>query len=140
VNLNQILLSLKKNLIIPDWFQKNNAGLSKGIQKITMSPKREDWIELYKNLFQTNRILTIRYGWNSGIQKTGEANSQFGKSIERNYEDWYAPKADKPVQSAHVVQRISTSRTKKKDKPILFVVIDNLRYDQWKTFESVVGN
>jgi hypothetical protein len=28
----------------------------------------------------------------------------------------------------------------KKDKPILFVVIDNLRYDQWKAFESVVNN
>ncbi|MDD5150501.1 MAG: PglZ domain-containing protein, partial [Flavobacterium sp.] len=26
------------------------------------------------------------------------------------------------------------------DLPILFVVIDNLRYDQWKVFESVVGN
>jgi hypothetical protein len=29
---------------------------------------------------------------------------------------------------------------KKKDKPILFVVIDNLRYDQWKFFESVVND
>jgi hypothetical protein len=29
---------------------------------------------------------------------------------------------------------------KKKDKPILFVVIDNLRYDQWKVFESVVND
>jgi hypothetical protein len=26
-----------------------------------------------------------------------EANSQFGKFIERNYEDWFEPKADKPV-------------------------------------------
>jgi hypothetical protein len=28
-----------------------------------------------------------------------EANSQFGKFIERNYEDWFEPKADKPVLS-----------------------------------------
>jgi hypothetical protein len=28
----------------------------------------------------------------------------------------------------------------KKKQPILFVVIDNLRYDQWKAFESVINN
>ena len=28
----------------------------------------------------------------------------------------------------------------KKDKPILFVVVDNLRYDQWKVMESTVNN
>ena len=28
----------------------------------------------------------------------------------------------------------------KKDKPVLFVVIDNLRYDQWKVIENVVAN
>jgi hypothetical protein len=28
-----------------------------------------------------------------------EANMQFGKFIEKNYEDWFLPKADKPIQS-----------------------------------------
>jgi hypothetical protein len=69
-----------------------------------------------------------------------EANSQFGKFIERNYEDWFAPKADKPIQSHTLFRELVVPEIVKKDKPILFVVIDNLRYDQWKVFESVVGN
>jgi hypothetical protein len=69
-----------------------------------------------------------------------EANSQFGKFIERNYEDWFAPKADKPVQSHTLFKELVVPEIVKKDKPILFVVIDNLRYDQWKTFESEVAN
>ncbi len=27
-----------------------------------------------------------------------------------------------------------------KDQPTLLVVIDNLRYDQWKAFEPIIGN
>jgi hypothetical protein len=71
-----------------------------------------------------------------GIQK--KANSQFGKFIERNYGGIGMLQKDKPVQS-HTLFKIGASRTQERT-PILFVVIDNLRYDQWKTFESVVGN
>jgi hypothetical protein len=74
--------------------------------------------------------LTIKV-WRNLVQK--QANSQFGKFIERKCEDWYAPKADKPVQSQHVIQRISAPELR--TSFILFVVIDNLRYDQWKTLK-----
>jgi hypothetical protein len=81
-------------------------------------------------------------------QKT-EANVQFGKFIERNYEDWFASpihqgsgqqKADKPILSHEIFGELVAPEIRKKDKPILFIVIDNLRYDQWKAFESVVNN
>jgi hypothetical protein len=62
-----------------------------------------------------------------------EANSQFGKFIERNYEDWFYQKQTNCAIS-YFIQRISRSWNRKKDKPILFVVIDNLRYVEnlWK--------
>ena len=69
-----------------------------------------------------------------------EANTQFGKFIERNYEDWFEPKADKPILSHTLFRELVVPELVKKDKPVLFVVIDNLRYDQWKVFESVVNN
>jgi hypothetical protein len=72
------------------------------------------------------------HDWRSWNLKSG-ANSQFGKFIERNYEDWFEPKADKPVLSHNLFKELTSEI--KKDKPILFVVIDNLRYDQWKVFE-----
>lgn len=68
------------------------------------------------------------------------SNVQFGKFIERNYEDWLQPKADKPILSHEIFGELVAPEIRKKDKPILFVVIDNLRYDQWKAFESVVNN
>ncbi len=69
-----------------------------------------------------------------------EANSQFGKFIERNYEDWFDPKEDdKPVLSHNLFRELVMPELQKK-QPVLFVVIDNLRYDQWRAFESVVAN
>ena len=79
-----------------------------------------------------------------------EANSQFGKFIERNYEDWFSPKADKPIQSHTLFRELVVPELVKKDtrggaelskaKPVLFIVIDNLRYDQWKAMESTINN
>ena len=148
VNPNQILLSLKKNLDHSRLIsQKTTLDYQKEFRKITMEMAMvnsyEDWIELYKKLiFWELELENIDDQSMIEIlesQKT-EANSQFGKFIERNYEDWFAPKADKPVQSHTLFKELVLPELKKKDKPILFVVIDNLRYDQWKTFESVVGN
>jgi hypothetical protein len=103
----------------------------------------EDWVELYKKLiFWELELENINDQSMIEILESqkAEANSQFGKFIERNYEDWFAPKADKPIQSHTLFRELVVPEIVKKDKPILFVVIDNLRYDQWKVFESVVGN
>jgi CheY-like chemotaxis protein len=148
VNPNQILLSLKKNLDHSRLVsQKTTLDYQKEFRKITMEMAMvnsyEDWIELYKKLiFWELELENINDQSMVEIlesQKT-EANSQFGKFIERNYEDWFAPKADKPVQSHTLFKELVVPEILKKDKPVLFVVIDNLRYDQWKAFENVVSN
>ncbi len=69
-----------------------------------------------------------------------EANNQFGKFIEKNYEKWFEEKADKPILSHKLFREYVVPEIVKKDKPILFVVIDILRDDQWSAFESVVNN
>nr|WP_315202546.1 bifunctional response regulator/alkaline phosphatase family protein [uncultured Flavobacterium sp.] len=148
VNPNQILLSLKKNLDHSRLIsQKTTLDYQKEFRKITMEMAMvnsyEDWVELYKKLIFWE--LELENIDDQGMieilesQKV-EANSQFGKFIERNYEDWFAPKADKPIQSHNLFKELVVPEILKKDKPVLFVVIDNLRYDQWKSFESVVGN
>ena len=148
VNPNQILLSLKKNLDHSRLIsEKTSLDYQKEFRKIAMDLSMvnsyEDWAELYKkliyweieleNIDDQNMINILE------SQKT-EANSQFGKFIERNYEDWFNPKADKPIQSHTLFRELVVPELVKKDKPVLFVVIDNLRYDQWKVFESVVNN
>lgn len=148
VNPNQILLSLKKNLDHSRLIsQKTTLDYQKEFRKISMEMAMvnsyEDWVELYKKLiFWELELENIDDQAMIEILESqkAEANSQFGKFIERNYEDWFAPKADKPIQSHTLFRELVVPEIVKKDKPILFVVIDNLRYDQWKVFESVVGN
>ncbi|MFM7017860.1 response regulator [Flavobacterium sp.] len=149
VNPNQILLSLKKNLDHSRLVtEKTTLDYQKEFRKIAMELAMvntyQDWIELYKKLIfweleleniEDSNLISILES-----QKV-EANSQFGKFIERNYEDWFAsPKADKPVQSHTLFRELVVPELVKKDKPVLFVVIDNLRYDQWKVMESTINN
>ena len=149
VNPNQILLSLKKNLDHSRLVsEKTTLDYQKEFRKIAMELAMvytyQDWIELYKKLIfweleleniEDSNLISILES-----QKV-EANSQFGKFIERNYEEWFAsPKADKPVQSHTLFRELVVPELVKKDKPVLFVVIDNLRYDQWKVMESTINN
>ncbi|OAZ05525.1 bifunctional response regulator/alkaline phosphatase family protein [Flavobacterium succinicans] len=148
VNPNQILLSLKKNLDHSRLIsQKTTLDYQKEFRKITLEMAMvntyEDWIELYKKLlFWELELENIDDQSMIEILESQkvEANSQFGKFIERNYEDWFAPKSNKPIQSHTLFKELVVPEILKKDKPVLFVVIDNLRYDQWKAFENVVAN
>ncbi len=148
VNPNQILLSLKKNLDHSRLVsEKTTLDYQKEFRKISMELSMvnsfEDWIELYKKLvFWELELENINDQSMVEILESQkvEANMQFGKFVERNYVNWFAPKAEKPVQSHTLFRELVVPEIVKKDKPILFVVIDNLRYDQWKSFESVVAN
>ncbi|MBF03176.1 MAG: two-component system response regulator [Flavobacterium sp.] len=148
VNPNQILLSLKKNLDHSRLVsEKTTLDYQKEFRKIAMDMAMvrsfEDWVELYKRLIYWE--MELENISDQGMveilesQKT-EANVQFGKFIERTYEDWFDENEDKPILSHKLFGELVAPEIRKKDKPILFIVIDNLRYDQWKAFESIVNN
>jgi len=156
VNPNQILLSIKKNLDHSRLIsEKTTLDYQKEFRKIavelSMVNSYEDWVELYKKLlFWELELENIEDQAMVEILESQkvEANVQFGKFIERNYEDWFsAPvgkskttEGQKPIQSHTLFRELVVPELVKKDRPVLFVVIDNLRYDQWKSFESVVAN
>jgi len=148
VNPNQILLSLKKNLDHSRLIsEKTTLDYQKEFRKIAMDMAMvrsyEDWTELYKKLlFWELKLENIEDQSMVEILESqkAEANSQFGKFIERNYEDWFTSKGNKPSLSHEIFGEYVAPEIRKKDKPILFIVIDNLRYDQWKAFESTINN
>lgn len=148
VNPNQILLSIKKNLDHSRLIsEKTTLDYQKEFRKIaldlSMVNTYEGWVDLYKRLiFWELQLENIEDQGMTEILESqkNEANSQFGKFIERNYEDWYEPKAEHPVLSHTLFKTLVVPELKKKDRPVLFIVIDNLRYDQWKSFESIVAN
>jgi CheY-like chemotaxis protein len=148
VNPNQILLSLKKNLDHSRLIsEKTTLDYQKEFRKIAMEMSMvnsfDEWAEFYRKLLYWEIELETIEDQNL-IQilesQKAEANLQFGKFIERNYEDWFDEKADKPILSHKLFGEFVAPEIRKKDKPILFVVIDNLRLDQWKIFESIVFN
>ncbi len=148
VNPNQILLSLKKNLDHSRLVsEKTTLDYQKEFRKIAMDMAMvnsfEDWAELYKRLIYWEMELENIEDQSMveilESQKV-EANHQFGKFIEKNYEDWFVENNNKPVLSHKLFGELVAPEIRKKDKPILFVVIDNLRYDQWKAFENIVNN
>jgi len=148
VNPNQILLSLKKNLDHSRLVsEKTTLDYQKEFRKIAMDMAMvntyEDWVELYKKLiFWEIELENIEDQSMVEILESQklEANSQFGKFIEKNYEKWFGSEENRPYLSHEIFRKLVVPEIRKKDKPILFVVIDNLRYDQWKAFENVVNN
>ncbi|WP_456867310.1 T9SS response regulator signal transducer PorX [Galbibacter sp. BG1] len=146
VNPNQILLSLKKNLDHSRLIsEKTTSNYQQEFRKIamdlTMVNSYEEWADLYRKLIYWE--IELEDIEDTGMteilesQKT-EANTQFGKFIEKKYAKWFNGE-DAPVMS-HTLFKDLIAKEINKKQPTLLVVIDNLRYDQWKTFEGTVTN
>jgi len=68
-----------------------------------------------------------------------EANTLFSKFIEKNYTNWFKPHTEAPVMS-HTLFKEKIAPELSKEQPTLLIVVDNLRYDQWKVFEPIINN
>ena len=67
----------------------------------------------------------------------GEANTEFFKFISKHYASWLSPKStDGPVMS-HTMFRFKVLPHIEKGTPLFFVLIDNLRFDQWKAIQPI---
>jgi CheY-like chemotaxis protein len=147
VNPNQILLSLKKNLDHSRLItEKTTSNYQQEFRKISMDMSSinsfEGWAELYQRLVYWE--LQLEAIEDSGMfeilesQKL-EANNQFCKFIDRNYPDWFDNTPEAPIMS-HTLFKTKIAPEISKKQPTLLVVVDNLRYDQWKAFEATVNN
>jgi hypothetical protein len=68
-----------------------------------------------------------------------EANANFCKFITKNYESWLNdPNIDKPILS-HQLLRKKLLPQLSEHQPTFLLLIDNLRYDQWKVLESLIA-
>ncbi|RNL82241.1 PglZ domain-containing protein [Sinomicrobium pectinilyticum] len=145
VNPHQILLSLKKNLDHSRLVsEKTTANYQQEFRKIAMDMAMvnsyEEWVGLYKRLLywelELENIEDVGMVEILESQKT-EANTQFGKFIEKNYPGWFSDD-EGPVMS-HTLFRELVVPELQKNTPTLLVVIDNLRYDQWMAIEDAVN-
>jgi CheY-like chemotaxis protein len=144
VNPNQILLTLKKiidnkRLVSEKTATDYQQEFRSILMDINSNPTYEEWVDIYKKIISwelkidENNLTEMREIVE--MQKR-EANKEFSKFISNNYLNWI--KTDKgPVRSPNLMRQfVIPSLTE--DKPIFFLLLDNLRYDQWKTIEPIV--
>lgn len=139
----QLLLALKKILdqrrLVTE---KTTTGYQQDFSKITAmisgASSCDEWVDVYRKLIF----------WESELEKspdTGmdeiirnqetEANNSFTRFIMNNYLGWLKPEnTSKPVLSpALFPQKIFPLIS---DRPVFFILIDNMRYDQWRTIAA----
>ena len=144
VNPSQILLSIKKNIDTGRLIEeKNTRDYQTEFRNIAMSISsnldKHEWRDIYKKL--TYWELELDQAGDRSVedilsmQKT-EANTQFFKFIKNNYKDWINGK-DAPLFSHNIVRRKVLPLIEERI-PTYFIVIDNLRYDQWKIIEPTI--
>lgn len=146
VNPNQILLSLKKNLDHTRLVsEKTTANYQQEFRKIAMDLAMvntyDEWAALYQKLLHWEiQLEDIEDAGMMEILESqkNEANIQFGKFIDKHYPRWFNSDEDAPTMSHTLFKNRIMPHLG--DKPTLLVVVDNLRYDQWKAFEPVVLN
>jgi CheY-like chemotaxis protein len=146
LNPNQILLSVKKILenkrIVTE---RTNISYQQDFRNISMAfgdyMDHNEWAELYKKLLYWE--LAMDSSQNKGMSEVlenqkSEANNNFSKFIIDNYESWlHDPDEERPVLSHQLMKKKIFPEVNGKD-PLFFIVIDNLRYDQWKVIEPLI--
>jgi CheY-like chemotaxis protein len=145
VNPNQVWLSLKK--IIDNRrlvAEKTTTAYQQQFRNLFMAlnsnPNYTEWMGIYKELVYWE--LSLQRSDSPEMQEVfqtqkNEANTEFFKFISRNYTSWLHPKtANKPIMS-HTLLKEKVLPHLEKGTPTFFVLIDNLRYDQWKTIQPI---
>jgi len=148
VNPNQILLSIKKNLDTRRLVsEKTTSDYRQEFAKISMRLNdrldSNEWAEVYKNMIYWE--LELQGSGDEGMaeilnMQKSEANNLFCRFIANNYTNWLQGKSnDTPLMSHTIFKKEIIPFAEKNDDCVFLIVIDNLRYDQWKVIEPIIG-
>jgi hypothetical protein len=66
-----------------------------------------------------------------------EANTEFFKFVSKNYARWVNPKSDDAPVMSHNLVKYKVMPHIEKGTPTFFVLLDNLRFDQWRAISPI---
>lgn len=145
VNPNQVLLSLKKlidnkRLVAEKTTSAYQQEFRSLFMALNSNPNYNEWMEIYKKLVYWE--LEMKKSDSPEMQEVfqaqkAEANTEFFKFISRNYASWIDPKAPEAPIMSHNLMKFKVMPHVQKGTPLFFVLIDNLRYDQWKMIQPI---
>ncbi len=145
VNPTQILLSLKKNIhqreivteATENAYQQDFGKLS---MQISQSMSIQEWMELYRQLVRWELELedTASSMKEMLIMQKKEADNEFSRFIRKHYMQWmetltaHRPDPQRPLMSPEIMKTKVFPLLNDHQK-VFLIVIDNFRWDQWKT-------
>ena len=144
VNPNQILLCLKKHIHQREIVEKHtNRGYQEEFSDISFmidtAKTVEEWMAVYKQLSHWDlELQNVDSSMREMLHmQSQQANAAFAKFITKNYENWFTS-GERPLMSPDIFKNVLFPMLDKGEK-VFFVVIDNFRYDQWKTIQPLVS-
>lgn len=146
VNPKQILLTLKKILDNKRLVsEKTNSAYQQEFRNLGIAlndvSNFEEWKDVYRKLVFWE--LELEKLQDSGMHEIlthqkQEANALFSKYVEKNYLRWLKEPNTAPLQS-HQLMKTKVFPLISSDIPTFFLLIDNLRYDQWKIIAPIIS-
>ena len=148
VNPNQVLLSIKKNLHSQQLVtEQTTADYRSEFGRIAVQQQSAstfaDWTTLYKKIVGWE--IELSSSSDSSIKEVlsyqkNDANQGFSKFVARNYYDWINRRVaddEIPVMSHTLMRRRIFPEVDSATRTTL-VLIDNMRYDQWRIIEPLL--
>ena len=144
VNPSQILMCLKKHIHQRDILSEH-----------TNKTYREEWgditylIDTASTIEEWQAVERTLTHWELELQDVDssmremlqmqrqQANAAFAKFVQRHYEEWFTGD-ERPMMSPDVFKRVLFPMLDRGEK-VFLVVIDNFRYDQWKTIQPMLN-
>lgn len=148
VNPHQVWLSLKKLIDNKRLIsEKTNTAYQQAFRDLFTAfndnPDYRGWMDIYKKLVY----------WELEMQKSDspemreilatqkqEANNEFFKFISKQYVRWVSPKSDDGPIMSHTLMQFKVLPHLEKNTPLFFILIDNLRWDQWKAIQPILAD
>ncbi len=145
VNPNQVWLSLKKiidnkRLVAEKTTTAYQQQFRHLFTALNSNPDYNEWMDIYKKLIYWE--LEMEKSDSPEMQEVlqsqkQEANTEFFKFISKNYAKWLHPKSTEAPILSHTLFQFKVLPHVEKGTPTFFILIDNLRFDQWKAIQPI---
>ncbi len=146
INPNQVLLSIKKNLLSRQLVtEKTTADYRSEFGTIASSLNSAstfaEWCGIYRKM--VNWSIELAESTDESIKEIlayqkDEAGNEFGKFVKRNYLHWINDRDDDTPVMSHTLMRSKIFPVVEKHPKTTLLLIDNFRYDQWRAIAPLL--
>jgi CheY-like chemotaxis protein len=146
VNPNQILLTLKKiidntRLVREKTAQEYQMEFRQIYLQITGGLDQNEWVDAYRKIVNWELRLDANQAEVGDIlaQQKQQANTEFSKFVVKDYNSWVDKNKEVGPIMSHSMMRKQVFPHVGNGTPTIVLLLDNLRYDQWKVIEPFIN-